>query len=183
MNAFIDQEIENLPLSFKRCVTMWQTTTHSILSRNFQNVHGIHPILLTFTKAKKPHSSQSQAWEQDDVDGAGRPLSFWSLEKAFLRMSDDFFLFYLFFALILTVVIGVIKTVFVPLFWSMSVTLAALGLCLAVILASIAYIMCCWDDRKRGTRSGLSVVRRNIIWLVVAVLMLVCSVHDIIMVS
>lgn len=117
-NTFIDQEVEQMPLSFKSSV--------------FKSLHGIHPLFLSF---KKPRSIQSVSKDKAMSNSEGG----WALEKEFLTLNDDFFIFYLSFSFVLCLVIGLVKGAIVPKVDSLIATLVTFAASLTLILICVSY--------------------------------------------
>lgn len=138
-NTFIDQEVEQMPLSFKSSV--------------FKSLHGIHPLFLTFKSPPKRSAVQLSAGngstddvsisgsERDSIKGGGGDQSetCLTLEKEFLTLSDDFFIFYLSFSLVLCIVIGLVKGAIVPKVDSLIATLVIFATSIGLIVLCIYY--------------------------------------------
>ncbi len=138
-----------MPLSFKSSV--------------FKSLHGIHPLFLTFKSPPKKRvksstasssnddlsSSSSSSGSEKDISNKGAKgesgaaqsgeESSLTLEKEFLTLSDDFFIFYLSFSLVLCVVIGLVKGAIVPKVDSLIATLVIFATSIGLIVVCIYY--------------------------------------------
>ncbi|XP_046910110.2 adenylate cyclase type 2-like [Dermatophagoides farinae] len=178
---FIDQEIEKMPLSFKK---------------KFKNFHGINPISLTFVKQSNNQQQESEAAaasareedddddDDDDGDDDEKEECFMKkdskenslkLEKEFLTLPDEFFIFHLFFSIFLCLIIGLNKVVIIPN-WNDTqwISLTLLGVTLIIILLSFYY-------SYRNSNTKLTFCKRNFIWLIVNLLLLANSLQDLIL--
>lgn len=127
--------------------------------RNFKNIHGINPISLTFVKQSNKQQESGTEIERCDAfdtiddddddedddedecstikDGQENSLK---LEKEYLTLPDEFFIFHIFFALFLCMVIGINKVVIIPN-WNdnQRIRLSLLGLTGVIILSFFFY--------------------------------------------
>ncbi|KAI2809548.1 adenylyl cyclase class-4 guanylyl cyclase [Blomia tropicalis] len=155
-HSFIEQEVEQMPLSFKS-------------SSNFSSLHGIHPVFLTFKESKSTNVSTEQNGEKQ-TESSNETNGRWSLEKEFLTQDDEFFIFYLSFSLVLCICTGLVKCFIIPKTNSMFITgiLFAMSLVWIFVCAYFSYF-----------HRPLSFFKRNLIWFGVSISLLVFSLHDI----
>lgn len=167
---------------------------------NFKNFHGINPLFLTFGKAKPKRRVENRQTSGPVADCKKQTPAmadqdqhesrWWQLEKEFLTLNDDFFIFYLAFSCFLSVVIGVIKYAIVPKLQLTSLSLVIQTGSVTVIVATILYCRHSFEVTKRcdhfqiiqSSPLQLSFFKRNIIWFVVTTCLLTCSLNDLVVV-
>ncbi|KAH9414747.1 hypothetical protein DERP_008588 [Dermatophagoides pteronyssinus] len=160
-------------------------------NKNFQNFHGINPISLTFVRQKYGKEGEVEdsinviddEYDDDDdddddddecstfKDGQENSLK---LEKEFLTLPDDFFIFHIFFSLFLCIVIGITKVIIIPN-WNdnQRLQISLFSFTVIIILSLFCYF---YRNFKK-----LTFCVRNGIWIIVNILLLVNSLHDLIL--